>query len=62
MERISIVGAGINGLVTANYLARGGMKVTLHERHERVGGACISESVTIDGVDLIPLELARLVH
>ncbi len=51
MERISIVGAGINGLVAANYLARGGAKVTLHERHERVGGACISESATVDGVD-----------
>ena len=51
MTRIAIVGGGINGLVAANYLARGGADVTLHERRAHVGGACVSEAVTVDGVD-----------
>ncbi len=51
MERIAIIGGGINGLVAANYLARGGADVSLHERRERIGGACVSESITLDGVD-----------
>lgn len=51
MERIAIIGGGINGLVAANYLARGGVDVSLHERRGRIGGACVSESITLDGVD-----------
>ena len=47
---ILIVGAGINGLVAANYLQRSGCSVTMIERAERVGGACVSEVATIDGV------------
>jgi phytoene dehydrogenase-like protein len=55
-KRIAVVGGGVNGLVAANYLARAGRAVTLYERHERVGGACISESVNVDGIDYeIPL-------
>ena len=48
--RILIIGAGINGLVAANYLQRSGCCVTMIERAERVGGACVSEIATIDGV------------
>ena len=47
---ILIVGAGINGLVAANYLQRSGCSVTMIERAERVGGACVSEVATVDGV------------
>ncbi len=47
---ILIVGAGINGLVAANYLQRSGCSVTMIERADRVGGACVSELATIDGV------------
>ncbi len=47
---ILIVGAGINGLVAANNLQRSGWKVTMVERAERVGGACVSEVATVDGV------------
>ena len=47
---ILIVGAGINGLVAANYLQRSGCNVTMIERAERVGGACVSEVATVDGV------------
>jgi phytoene dehydrogenase-like protein len=46
---ILIVGAGINGLVAANYLQRAGCRVTMIERAERVGGACVSEVANVDG-------------
>ena len=46
---ILIVGAGINGLVAANYLQRSGCDVTMVERAERVGGACVSAVATVDG-------------
>ena len=35
-----IIGSGIGGLVCANLLARGGMKVLLAERHSVLGGFC----------------------
>lgn len=47
---ILVVGAGINGLVAANYLRRSGCGVTMIERAERVGGACVSEVATVDGI------------
>lgn len=46
---VLVVGAGINGLVAANYLQRSGCSVTMIERAARVGGACVSEVATIDG-------------
>jgi beta-carotene ketolase (CrtO type) len=39
-----VVGAGHNGLVTAAYLARGGMKTLLLEARPHVGGTAASES------------------
>jgi len=47
---ILIVGAGINGLVAANYLQRSGCNVTMIERAERVGGACVSAVATVAGL------------
>jgi phytoene dehydrogenase-like protein len=44
-ERIIIVGAGHNGLVTAFYLARAGLKPLVLERRERVGGAAATEEI-----------------
>jgi phytoene dehydrogenase-like protein len=38
-----IVGAGHNGLVTAGYLARAGLKTLVLERRPVVGGACVTE-------------------
>ncbi len=38
-----IIGAGHNGLTTANYLARGGMRVCVLERRDVVGGAAVTE-------------------
>ena len=46
---ILIVGAGINGLVAANYLQRSGCSVTMVERAERVGGACVSAVAIVNG-------------
>ena len=42
---IAIIGAGHNGLVAANYLARGGCKVGVFEAREVVGGACVTEEL-----------------
>ena len=38
-----IIGGGHNGLVCAFYLARAGLKVTVLERREVVGGAAVTE-------------------
>ncbi len=40
-----IVGAGHNGLVTAGYLAKAGLKVTVLERRHIVGGTCTTEEI-----------------
>jgi phytoene dehydrogenase-like protein len=37
-----IIGAGISGLVCANYLAKSGMKVLVVERRKKPGGYCVS--------------------
>ena len=47
--RVVVIGAGINGLVAANYLRRAGFAVTMIERSDRVGGACVSEVATVHG-------------
>ena len=49
-KNITVIGAGINGLVAANYLARAGHRVTLLERSDRIGGACVSETVEVQGI------------
>src|SRR5262245_46069822 len=40
-----IIGAGHNGLITAAYLARAGLKVIVLERREVIGGASVTEEV-----------------
>ncbi len=46
---VVVIGAGINGLVAAHYLRKAGCPVTLLERAERVGGACLSGVASING-------------
>ncbi|MBC7526519.1 MAG: NAD(P)/FAD-dependent oxidoreductase [Chthonomonadaceae bacterium] len=40
-----VIGAGHNGLISANYLARAGKKVLVLERRDLVGGACVTETL-----------------
>ena len=40
-----VIGAGHNGLVTAAYAARAGLKVLVLERRDVLGGACVTEEV-----------------
>jgi len=40
---VIVLGAGHNGLVCANYLAAGGLRVTVLERRAVVGGAAVTE-------------------
>ena len=42
---VIVIGAGHNGLVCANYLARAGLKVTMLERRHVVGGAAVTEEI-----------------
>ena len=39
---VIIIGAGHNGLVAANYLAKAGRKVAVLEKNSDVGGAAVS--------------------
>ena len=48
-KKATIVGAGINGLVAANYLLRDGFDVTVLERSPVVGGACSDTTVINKG-------------
>ena len=47
-KKVVIIGAGINGLIAANYLSRAGFEVHLIEKKNNVGGACVSESITLN--------------
>ena len=63
----AVLGAGLNSLVAAAYLARAGKKVLVAERAETVGGAAASEelapgftaSVAFGSAELFHPEIAR---
>ncbi len=42
---VVVIGGGHNGLVTAGLLAQGGLTVTVLERRDLVGGACVTETI-----------------
>jgi len=48
-KRVVIIGAGINGLVCACYLARAGYKVAVLEKRKIVGGCCVTDEETFPG-------------
>src|SRR3989475_12553930 len=41
-----VIGAGHNGLVAANYLAKAGLRVIVVERSDRLGGACVTDEIS----------------
>ena len=52
MKKIVIVGSGINGLVAANYLAKEKYDVTIIEKKNHTGGACIKDSTIINDKEI----------
>lgn len=52
MARIIVIGAGHNGLVCANYLARAGHSVQVFEQSRQLGGAARSDKETFPGYTL----------
>lgn len=56
MTRVAVVGAGVSGLAAAHEAARGGggVRVTLYEREDSLGGH--ARTVAVDG-DAGPVDL-----
>ncbi|MCZ7631343.1 MAG: NAD(P)/FAD-dependent oxidoreductase [Microthrixaceae bacterium] len=46
---VVVIGAGPNGLITAAYLARAGLKVALVERRYEIGGGLATEEILFPG-------------
>ena len=49
MYDVIIVGSGHNGMITAAYLAKAGLKVAVFERRHIVGGAVCTQDDMIPG-------------
>lgn len=59
-EKVIIVGAGINGLVAANYLSKVGFEVLHLEKKDQVGGACNAAIVATPDQEFIYPEGATI--
>ena len=46
---VVVIGGGPNGLITAAYLAKAGLKVALVERRYEVGGGLATEEILFPG-------------
>jgi phytoene dehydrogenase-like protein len=46
---VIVIGSGPNGLTTAAYLSKVGLKVLVLERRQEAGGGCATEEVTLGG-------------
>ena len=55
---VIVIGAGVNGLTTAFYLAKAGLKPLVLERRAVVGGGAITEEIVAG----LPLSDARARH
>ena len=42
---VVVIGAGVNGLVAATFLAKAGLKTLIVERSDRVGGSAITSEI-----------------
>jgi phytoene dehydrogenase-like protein len=47
-----VIGAGHNGLTTAAYLTRAGLKVAVLERNNRIGGGTSTDAAILPGFRL----------
>src|SRR5690242_16250655 len=46
MTDVLVIGAGVNGLVCATYLAKAGLKPVVVERGARIGGSVVTSELT----------------
>jgi len=56
---VIVIGAGHNGLIAADYLAKAGMNVLVLEKYEKIGGGTMTAEVTAPG---FKSDLASMAH
>ena len=51
-KKAIVIGAGVNGLVLSNYLQKSNYDVKIIEKSKSIGGACSSDSISINNKDI----------